>query len=61
MQVTVLSWKQNESLHLKPHKLEDFLGFKINSCQDNESKSSKGVLRESVLDVAVDIRDGTKY
>ena len=26
-------------------KLEDFLGFKINFCQDNESKSSKGVLR----------------
>jgi dTDP-4-dehydrorhamnose 3,5-epimerase len=26
-------------------KLEDFLGFKVNFCQDNESKSSKGVLR----------------
>lgn len=26
-------------------KLEDFLGFTINFCQDNESKSSKGVLR----------------
>uniref|UniRef100_UPI004047C70A dTDP-4-dehydrorhamnose 3,5-epimerase n=1 Tax=Aliarcobacter sp. TaxID=2321116 RepID=UPI004047C70A len=26
-------------------KLEEFLGFKINFCQDNESKSSKGVLR----------------
>ena len=26
-------------------KLEDFLGFNINFCQDNESKSSKGVLR----------------
>lgn len=26
-------------------KLEAFLGFKINFCQDNESKSSKGVLR----------------
>ena len=26
-------------------KLENFLGFKINFCQDNESKSSKGVLR----------------
>ena len=25
--------------------LEDFLGFKVNFCQDNESKSSKGVLR----------------
>jgi len=26
-------------------KLEKFLGYKINFCQDNESKSSKGVLR----------------
>ena len=26
-------------------KLCEFLGFKINFCQDNESKSSKGVLR----------------
>ena len=26
-------------------KLEDFLGYKINFCQDNESLSSKGVLR----------------
>jgi len=26
-------------------KLDDFLGYKINFCQDNESKSSKGVLR----------------
>ena len=26
-------------------KLEDFLGFKVNFCQDNESKSSKGVIR----------------
>lgn len=26
-------------------KLEDFLGFKVNFCQDNESKSSRGVLR----------------
>ena len=25
--------------------LEEFLGYKINFCQDNESKSSKGVLR----------------
>jgi len=25
--------------------LEDFLGFKVNFCQDNESKSSRGVLR----------------
>jgi len=59
-------------------KLEDFLGFKVNFCQDNESKSSRGVLRGlhyqlapsaqtklvrviqgSVLDVAVDIREGS--
>jgi len=59
-------------------KLEDFLGYKIDFCQDNESKSSKGVLRGlhyqlapaaqtklvrvitgSVLDVAVDIREGS--
>ena len=26
-------------------KLAEFLGYKINFCQDNESKSSKGVLR----------------
>ncbi len=26
-------------------KLEAFLGYKVNFCQDNESKSSKGVLR----------------
>jgi dTDP-4-dehydrorhamnose 3,5-epimerase len=26
-------------------KLEEFLGFKVNFCQDNESRSSKGVLR----------------
>jgi len=26
-------------------KLEDFLGFKVDFCQDNESKSSKGVFR----------------
>jgi dTDP-4-dehydrorhamnose 3,5-epimerase len=26
-------------------KLEEFLGFKVNFCQDNESKSSYGVLR----------------
>ena len=26
-------------------KLEQFLGYKINFCQDNESKSAKGVLR----------------
>jgi len=59
-------------------KLEEFLGYKINFCQDNESKSSKGVLRGlhyqlhpdaqtklvrviqgKVLDVAVDIRQGS--
>jgi len=59
-------------------KLEKFLGFKVNFCQDNESKSSKGVLRGlhyqlapaaqtklvrvikgRVLDVAVDIREGS--
>ena len=59
-------------------KLEDFLGFKINFVQDNESKSSKGVFRGlhyqlhpaaqtklvrviqgAVLDVAVDIREGS--
>ena len=27
------------------NKLEEFLGYKINFCQDNESKSFKGVLR----------------
>jgi len=26
-------------------KLEEFIGYKINFCQDNESKSKKGVLR----------------
>lgn len=26
-------------------KFEDFLGFKVHFCQDNESKSSRGVLR----------------
>lgn len=26
-------------------KLDEFIGYKINFCQDNESKSSKGVLR----------------
>ena len=59
-------------------RLEEFLGFKVNFCQDNESKSSKGVLRGlhyqlhpaaqtklvrviqgKVLDVAVDIREGS--
>ena len=58
--------------------LEEFLGFNLNFCQDNESKSSKGVLRGlhyqlhpdaqtklvrvikgKVLDVAVDIREGS--
>ena len=29
----------------RANKLEEFLGYKINFCQDNESKSSKGVLR----------------
>jgi len=59
-------------------KLEAFLGFNIPFCQDNESKSSYGVLRGlhyqlppfaqtklvrviegEVLDVAVDIREGS--
>lgn len=59
-------------------KLEAFLGYKINFCQDNESKSSRGVLRGlhyqlppaaqtklvrvmqgKVLDIAVDIREGS--
>ena len=59
-------------------KLEAFLGYKINFCQDNESGSSYGVLRGlhyqlppyaqtklvrviegSVLDIAVDIREGS--
>jgi dTDP-4-dehydrorhamnose 3,5-epimerase len=59
-------------------KLEAFLGFRVNFCQDNESKSSFGVLRGlhyqlppatqtklvrviegRVLDVAVDIRQGS--
>lgn len=59
-------------------KLEEFLGFQLNFCQDNESKSSQGVLRGlhyqlppyaqtklvrvikgRVLDVAVDIREGS--
>lgn len=59
-------------------KLEAFLGYKINFIQDNESKSSRGVLRGlhyqlhpaaqtklvrviqgRVLDVAVDIREGS--
>ncbi len=59
-------------------KLDAFLGYSINFCQDNESKSSYGVLRGlhyqlaphtqtklvrviqgSVLDVAVDIREGS--
>ncbi|MEA3492638.1 MAG: dTDP-4-dehydrorhamnose 3,5-epimerase [Campylobacterota bacterium] len=59
-------------------KLEAFLGFKVNFCQDNESKSSRGVLRGlhyqlapaaqtklvrvikgRVLDIAVDIREGS--
>lgn len=59
-------------------RLEDFIGYKIDFCQDNESKSSYGVLRGlhyqltpnaqtklvrvitgRVLDVAVDIREGS--
>ena len=59
-------------------RLEDFLGFNVDFCQDNESKSSFGVLRGlhyqlapaaqtklvrviqgRVLDVAVDIREGS--
>ena len=59
-------------------KLEDFLGFKVNFKQDNESKSSVGVLRGlhyqlppfaqtklvrvikgRILDVVVDIREGS--
>jgi len=59
-------------------KLEKFLGFQVNFCQDNESKSSRGVIRGlhyqlapaaqtklvrviqgRVLDVAVDIREGS--
>jgi dTDP-4-dehydrorhamnose 3,5-epimerase len=59
-------------------KLETFLGYKIDFCQDNESRSSFGVLRGlhyqlapysqtklvrviegRVLDIAVDIRDGS--
>ena len=59
-------------------KLDAFLGHKINFCQDNESKSSLGVLRGlhyqlaphaqtklvrvisgTVLDIAVDIREGS--
>lgn len=59
-------------------KLEAFLGFNVQFCQDNESKSSYGVLRGlhyqlppfaqtklvrviegEVLDVAVDIREGS--
>ncbi len=59
-------------------KLDEFLGYKIDFCQDNESKSKKGVLRGlhyqlhpfaqtklvrvikgKVLDVAVDIREGS--
>ncbi|MBD3768484.1 MAG: dTDP-4-dehydrorhamnose 3,5-epimerase [Gammaproteobacteria bacterium] len=59
-------------------KFEEAVGYKVNFCQDNESKSSKGVLRGlhfqlppfaqsklvrviegEVLDVAVDIRQGS--
>ena len=59
-------------------KFEEAIGYKVNFCQDNESKSTKGVLRGlhfqlppfaqsklvrviegEVLDVAVDIRQGS--
>lgn len=59
-------------------KFEEAIGYKVGFCQDNESKSSKGVLRGlhfqlppaaqsklvrviggKVLDVAVDIRQGS--
>lgn len=59
-------------------KLKEFLGFELNFCQENESKSGFGVLRGlhfqlppfsqtklvrvtqgKVLDVAVDIREGS--
>lgn len=59
-------------------KFEEAVGYKVNFCQDNESKSTKGVLRGlhfqlppfaqsklvrviegEVLDVAVDIRQGS--
>lgn len=59
-------------------ELEDFIGYKIDFCQDNESRSSYGVFRGlhyqlppyaqtklvrvikgKVLDIAVDIREGS--
>lgn len=59
-------------------KFYDFIGYKVNFCQDNETKSNKGVLRGlhfqlppfvqsklvrviqgEVLDIAVDIREGS--
>jgi dTDP-4-dehydrorhamnose 3,5-epimerase len=59
-------------------KLKDALGYQLNFCQDNESKSKKGVLRGlhfqlppfaqsklvrviegEILDVSVDIREGS--
>lgn len=59
-------------------KFEEAIGYKVSFCQDNESKSTKGVLRGlhfqlppfaqsklvrviegEVLDVAVDIREGS--
>jgi len=59
-------------------KLEEFLGYRVDFIQDNESKSNKGVLRGlhyqlhpaaqtklvrvirgAVLDIAVDIREGS--
>ena len=64
--------------NFRKDKLDDFLGYSIDFCQDNESKSSYGVLRGlhyqmspysqtklvravkgSVLDVAVDLRNGS--
>jgi dTDP-4-dehydrorhamnose 3,5-epimerase len=63
----------------KEEKFNNYLGYKINFCQDNEAKSSFGVLRGlhyqqppysqsklvrvnqgSILDVAVDIRKGSR-
>lgn len=65
-----------ETFHAE--KLESFLGYRIHFCQDNESKSSYGVLRGlhyqlppfaqtklvrviegEVLDITVDIREGS--
>jgi dTDP-4-dehydrorhamnose 3,5-epimerase len=40
-------------------KLEEFLGYKINFCQDNESKSSKGVLKRSSLSTSTSCTNKT--